>query len=167
MLMASGLETEPQSNVSTQEDDTLTPSNKSQADSLSGSTSGLERSESGLGLAGKLRRSSSSGQFNARSPVLSPWSEGQTGPTDSLMDQESWDTRMSETEAGTPASGQPNALVQSCSQNQISVVQSKICLTFQIWEKKKEYSSLNHRRQISTSASAGRFLSRVPVTAAC
>ncbi|XP_051233683.1 KICSTOR complex protein SZT2 isoform X3 [Dicentrarchus labrax] len=104
MLMESGLETEPQSNISTQEDDTLTPSNKSQADSLSGSTSGLERSESGLSLAGKLRRSSSSGHFNARSPVLSPWSEGQTGPADSLMDQESWDTRMSETEAGTPAS---------------------------------------------------------------
>ncbi|XP_076579453.1 SZT2 subunit of KICSTOR complex isoform X1 [Chaetodon auriga] len=99
MLMASGLETEPQSNVSTQEEDTLTPSNKSQADSLSGSTSGLERSESGLSLASKLRRSSSSGHFTARSPVLSPQSEGQTGPTDYLiMDQESWDSRVSETE---------------------------------------------------------------------
>ncbi|XP_037624889.1 KICSTOR complex protein SZT2 isoform X2 [Sebastes umbrosus] len=100
MLMASGLEIEPQSNVSTQEDDTLTPSNKSQADSLSGSTSGLERSESGLSLAGKLRRSSSSGHFTARSPLLSPRSEGQTGPADSLiLDQDSW-----ETETGTPGS---------------------------------------------------------------
>ncbi|XP_070816667.1 KICSTOR complex protein SZT2 isoform X3 [Chaetodon trifascialis] len=99
MLMASGLETEPQSNVSTQEEDTLTPSNKSQADSLSGSTSGLERSESGLSLASKLRRSSSSGHFTARSPVLSPQSEGQPGPTDYLiLDQDSWDSRVSETE---------------------------------------------------------------------
>uniref|UniRef100_A0A673A013 SZT2 subunit of KICSTOR complex n=1 Tax=Sphaeramia orbicularis TaxID=375764 RepID=A0A673A013_9TELE len=56
MLMASGLETEPQSNISTQEEDTLTASNKSQADSLSGSTSGLERSESGLSLTTKMRR---------------------------------------------------------------------------------------------------------------
>ncbi|XP_059197167.1 KICSTOR complex protein SZT2 isoform X2 [Centropristis striata] len=106
MLMASGLETEPQSNVSTQEDDTLTPSNKSQADSLSGSTSGLDRSESGLSLASKLRRSSSNGHFTARSPVLSPQSEGQTGgPADSLLlDQENWDSRASETETGTPGS---------------------------------------------------------------
>lgn len=105
MLMASGLE--PQSNVSTQEDDTLTPSNKSQADSLSGSTSGMERSESGLSLASKMRRSSSSGHFTARSPVLSPRSESQTGPVDSLnLDQDSLDSRMSETETGTPGSGQ-------------------------------------------------------------
>lgn len=110
MLMASGLETEPRSNVSTQEDDTLTPSNKSQADSLSGSTSGLERSESGLSLASKLRRSSSSGHFTARSPVLSPRSEGQAGPSDSLiLDQDSWDSRVSETEAGTPGSGRSDA----------------------------------------------------------
>ncbi|XP_041790475.1 KICSTOR complex protein SZT2 isoform X2 [Chelmon rostratus] len=103
MLMASGLETDPQSNVSTQEDDTLTPSNKSQPDSLSGSTSGLDRSESGLSLASKLRRSSSSGHFTTRSPVLSPRSEGQTGPADYLiLDQESWDSRVSETE--TPSS---------------------------------------------------------------
>ncbi len=128
MLMASGLETEPQSNVSTQEDDTLTPSNKSQADSLSGSTSGLERSESGFSLPSKLRRSSSSGHFTTRSPVLSPRSEGQTGPADSLMlDQDSWDSRVSETETGTgtPGSGQFNALVQSCS-NQTGVVQLKM-----------------------------------------
>lgn len=107
MLMASGLEAEPQSNVSTQEDDTLTPSNKSQADSLSGSTSGLERSESGHSLANKMRRSSSSGHFTARSPLLSPRAEGQTGPADSLTpDQDSWDSRVSETETGTPGSGQ-------------------------------------------------------------
>ncbi|TKS74186.1 KICSTOR complex protein SZT2 [Collichthys lucidus] len=103
MLMASGLE--PQSNVSTQEDDTLTPSNKSHADSLSGSTSGMERSESGLSLASKMRRSSSSGHFTAKSPVLSPRSESQTGPVDSLnLDQDSLDSRMSETETGTPGS---------------------------------------------------------------
>lgn len=114
MLMASGLETEPQSNVSTQEDDTLTPSNKSQADSLAGSTSGLERSESGLSLASKLRRSSSSGHFNARSPVLSPQSEVQTVLADSLvLDQDSWDNRVSETETGTSGSGQSNAFTQT------------------------------------------------------
>lgn len=102
MLMPSGLDADPQSNVSMQEDDTLTPSNKSQADSLSGSTSGLERSESGLSLAGKMRRSSSSGPLTVRSPALSPRSEG---PTDCLtLDQDSWDGRVSETETGTPGS---------------------------------------------------------------
>lgn len=105
--MASGLEAEPQSNVSTQEDDTLTPSNKSQANSLSGSTSGMERSESGLSLAGKLRRSSSSGHFPARSPVLPPQSEGHTGLAEPLPPhQAGWDKRGSETETGTSASGQ-------------------------------------------------------------
>ncbi|XP_029987667.1 KICSTOR complex protein SZT2 isoform X2 [Sphaeramia orbicularis] len=105
MLMASGLETEPQSNISTQEEDTLTASNKSQADSLSGSTSGLERSESGLSLTTKMRRSSSSGHFTARSPVFSPWSESQTAPTDPLnVDQDAWDGRVSETETGTSGS---------------------------------------------------------------
>lgn len=102
MLMTSGLETEPQTHISTQEDDTMTPSNKSQTDSLSGSTSGLDRSESSLSLARKLRRSSSSGHFTARSPVLSAPSEGQTGPADSL-DQDSWDSKVSETE--TPGLG--------------------------------------------------------------
>lgn len=106
MLMASGLETEPQSQVSMQEDDTLTPSNKSQADSLSGSTSGLERSESGVSLASKLRRSSSSGHFPTRSPVLSPSSEGYAVPTESLvLEQDSWGNRVSETETGTSGSG--------------------------------------------------------------
>lgn len=114
MLMASGLEAEPQSNVSTQEDDTLTPSNKSQADSLSGSTSGLERSESGHSLANKMRRSSSSGHFTAKSPLLSPRSEGQIGPADSLTpDQDSWDSRVSETETGTPGSGQCTVVIRS------------------------------------------------------
>lgn len=104
--MASGLEAE-QSNLSVQEDDTLTPSNKSQTTSLSGSTSGMERSESGLSLADKLRRSSSSGHFTARSPVLSPQSEGQTGLADPLgPDQDSWDHKVSETETGTSESGQ-------------------------------------------------------------
>ncbi|XP_068449279.1 KICSTOR complex protein SZT2 isoform X2 [Clinocottus analis] len=91
MLMALGMEANPRSNVSTQEDDTLTPSNKSQADSLSGSNSGLERSESGLGLADRLRRSSSSGHFSAISPTLSTRSEDQ-------------DSRVSETETGTQGS---------------------------------------------------------------
>ncbi|XP_026179162.1 KICSTOR complex protein SZT2 isoform X4 [Mastacembelus armatus] len=105
MLIASGLENEPRSNISMQEDDTLTPSNKSQADSLSGSTSGLERSESGLSLASRLQRSSSGGQVLTRSPVLSPPSESQIGPVDSLvLDQDSWDSRVSETETGTPGS---------------------------------------------------------------
>lgn len=122
MLMVSGLETEPQSNVNTQEDDTLTPSNKSQADSLSGSISGLERSESGLSMASKLRRSFSNGLFTARSPVLSPQSEGQTGAADSLvLDQQSWDSRVSETESGTPGSGRFNTLIQSCNQKQIGI----------------------------------------------
>lgn len=107
MLMASGLETAPQSNISTQEENTLTPSNKSQADSLSGSISGLERSESGLSHASKLRRSSCGGHFSARSPTLSPQSEGQMAPGDSLfVDQDSWDNRTTETEAGTSGSGQ-------------------------------------------------------------
>lgn len=89
------------------EDDTLTPSNKSQANSLSGSTSGMERSESGLSLTGKLRRSSSSGHFTARSPVLSPQSEGQMGLADPLvLHQGSWDKRVSQTETGTSEYGQ-------------------------------------------------------------
>ncbi|KAG7228911.1 hypothetical protein INR49_008689 [Caranx melampygus] len=102
MLMAAGLETEPHSNIGMQEDDTLTPSVKSQTDTLSGSTSGLERSESGHSLASKLPRSSSSGHFTSRSPVLSPQSECHTLPADSLiLDQDSWDSRLSETETGT------------------------------------------------------------------
>ncbi|XP_040895618.1 KICSTOR complex protein SZT2 [Toxotes jaculatrix] len=105
MLMATGLEAEPRCNISMQEDDTLTPSNKSQADTLSGSTSGLERSESSLSSAIKLQRSSSTGLCTVRSPVLSPQSEGQTWPVDSLiLDQGSWDSRVSETETGTPGS---------------------------------------------------------------
>ncbi|KAM3876225.1 KICSTOR complex protein SZT2 [Diretmus argenteus] len=103
MLMSSGLDMEPQSNISMQEDDTLTPSNKSHADSLSGSTSGLERSESGLSLASRLRRNSGSGPL--QSPVVSPRSEGHTGPADCpIQDQDSWDSRTSETEVMTPSS---------------------------------------------------------------
>nr|XP_043900372.1 KICSTOR complex protein SZT2 isoform X3 [Solea senegalensis] len=102
MLAATGLEMEPQSNISMQDDDTLTPSNKSQADTLSGSPSGPERSESGLSLAGKLQRNSSSGFSATRSPVLSPQSESQTWPPDSLLlDQNIW---TSETETATPLS---------------------------------------------------------------
>lgn len=114
MLMESGLETEPQSNVSMQEDDTLTPSNRSQADSLSGSTSGLERSESGLSLASKLQRSSSSGQFSTRSPALSPQPESYSMPAHSMvLDQDSWDNGVSETETRVHGSGQWNAVVQT------------------------------------------------------
>lgn len=114
MLMESGLEAEPRSNMSTQEDDTLTPSNKSQADSLSGSTSGLERSESGFSLASKLRRSSSSGHFTARSPMLSPPSEGHPGSVDSqILEQDSWDSRVSETETWIPGPGQSNNQIKN------------------------------------------------------
>ncbi|XP_010780650.1 protein SZT2, partial [Notothenia coriiceps] len=96
MLMASGLE--PQGSASMQGDDTLTPSNKSQADSLSGSTS-----ESGLSLPGRLPRSSSSGLFTSRSPVFSPGSEDQAVPPEALnLHQDSWDSRVSGT--GTPGS---------------------------------------------------------------
>lgn len=104
--MESGLEKEPQSNVSTQAEDTLTPSNKSQADSLSGSTSGLERSESDLSCASKLRRSSSSGHFTTRSPMLSPQPESYSMPAHSMvLDQDSWDNRVSETETRASGSG--------------------------------------------------------------
>ncbi|TNN77457.1 Protein SZT2 [Liparis tanakae] len=94
MLTALGMEAQPRSNVSTQEDDTLTPSNKSQADSLSGSNSGPEGSESGLGQADRPRMSSSNGHLTASSPSLSPRSE----------DQDSRDSRVSETETGTTGS---------------------------------------------------------------
>lgn len=100
MLMASGLE--PQSNNSTQEEDTLTASNKSQAPSLSGSTSGLERLESGLSLADNVRTSSSGGRIPTRSPVLSPRLEAQHGLADSVMQDQ--DSSVSET--GTLGSGQ-------------------------------------------------------------
>ncbi|XP_068600053.1 KICSTOR complex protein SZT2 [Brachionichthys hirsutus] len=94
MLMASGVETEARRNVGTQEDDTLTPSNRSQADSLSASPSGLERCESGLNLA----RSSSNGQVAARS-------EDQTQSGDSLsLDQVSWDITSAVRRSRTPCS---------------------------------------------------------------
>lgn len=101
MLMTTGLETEPQSNVSIQEEDTLTPSNKSQVDTLSGSTSGPERSE--CSLASKLQRN----HCPSRSPVVSPQSESHTWSADSLvLDQDSLDQRASETDTATPLSGQ-------------------------------------------------------------
>ncbi|XP_034386743.1 KICSTOR complex protein SZT2 isoform X2 [Cyclopterus lumpus] len=87
MLMASGMEAQPRSNVSTQDDDTLTPSNKSQTDSLSGSNSGPERSESGLGQVDRLRMSFSNGHFTPSSPR-----------------PEDQDSRVSETETGTTGS---------------------------------------------------------------
>lgn len=103
MLMPLGLEVE-QSNVSTQENDTLTPSNKSQTDSLSGSTSGMEKSESGLSVSSKLEKSSSSGHFPARSPVCS--SQGHWMPADPLvLDQDSLNIIVSEIGTGTSDSG--------------------------------------------------------------
>lgn len=119
MLMASDLETEPLSNLTMQEDDTLTFSNKSQADSPFGSTSGLERSDSSQSPTNKLRRSSSSLQFTARSPVLSPNFEDLTIPPDSLvLEQESWCNKVTEAVAGTSGSGQS-------SPNQFSIVRSR------------------------------------------
>lgn len=158
--MASGLEAE-QSNLSVQEDDTLTPSNKSQTTSLSGSTSGMERSESGFSLAGKLRRSSSSGHFTARSPVLSPQSEGQTGLADPLG-PDSWDHKVSETDTGTSESGQCVLFIDELS---LCLKKNFWILFFQMLGKERGCSSLNHRGQNSTSTSAGRFLSRAPLRA--
>lgn len=106
MLMASTLETEPRSTVSMQEDDTLTPSNKSQADSLSGSTSGPDKSESGYNLVSKLHRSFSCGNFSGKSSLLTSPSESHTGPIDLLhVESESLDSRLSERDTGTPSSG--------------------------------------------------------------
>ncbi|XP_041705364.2 KICSTOR complex protein SZT2-like isoform X2 [Coregonus clupeaformis] len=83
MLMSSGLETEPQDNGD--DDDTLTTSNKSQADSHSGSTNGL--SPGGGGPAGP------------RSPLLSP------GSGSSTVEQDNWESRPSEPENGTKGAG--------------------------------------------------------------
>ncbi|XP_061635945.1 KICSTOR complex protein SZT2 isoform X2 [Phyllopteryx taeniolatus] len=90
MLMTSGLEAEPLSHASTQEDDTLT-----QADSPSGSTGGPDRSESGLGLAFKMTGSSS-----GRSPLVSPPPDGHP---DALA-SDGWETSTPETQPGTPGS---------------------------------------------------------------
>ncbi|KAF7203797.1 KICSTOR complex protein SZT2 isoform X2 [Nothobranchius furzeri] len=99
MLMGSVDETEPQRTFSAQEDDTLTPSNKSQADSLSSSTSGLDRSESG-------HRTSSSGLFPIKSPPPSQASEIHTESVESLsLDPDSLVGRLSDKEFGTPSSG--------------------------------------------------------------
>ncbi|MED6245812.1 hypothetical protein ATANTOWER_008559, partial [Ataeniobius toweri] len=102
LLMASALGTEPRNTVSTQEDDTLTPSTRSQADSPSGFTSGPDRSESGYSVSSKLHRSSSCGNFSAKSSFLTPLSENHTGPVDFL--HVDLDSRLSETDAGTPGS---------------------------------------------------------------
>ncbi|XP_045562249.1 KICSTOR complex protein SZT2 isoform X4 [Salmo salar] len=81
MLMSSGLETEPQDNGD--DDDTLTTGNKSQADSHSGSTNGLHG-----GLSSGLR-----------SPMLSP------GSGSSTVEQDNWESRLSEPENGTKGAG--------------------------------------------------------------
>ncbi|XP_077389391.1 SZT2 subunit of KICSTOR complex isoform X4 [Festucalex cinctus] len=93
MLMTSGLEAEPSSHVSTQEDDTLTPRSKSLADSPSESTGGRE-----------VRRSSSGGCPNASSPVVSSPLEG-PGGTPEAPPIDCWDSRVSESQPGTPGSG--------------------------------------------------------------
>ncbi|XP_051929765.1 KICSTOR complex protein SZT2 isoform X2 [Hippocampus zosterae] len=106
MLMTSGLEAEPLSHVSTQDDDTLTPGKQSQADSPSGSAGGPGRSESNLGPAFEMRRSSSAGPLDSTSPVVSPSSEeplGPARPTDALP-SDGQDSSMSESQPGTPGS---------------------------------------------------------------
>ncbi|XP_061680638.1 KICSTOR complex protein SZT2 isoform X2 [Syngnathoides biaculeatus] len=83
-LMTSGLEAEPSSHASTQEDDTLT-----QADSPSGST----------GLASKATGSSGGG-----SPLVSPPpDDGPDGPPEAPA-ADGWESRMSEARPGTPGS---------------------------------------------------------------
>ncbi|KAM9478046.1 KICSTOR complex protein SZT2-like isoform 5-T5 [Salvelinus alpinus] len=92
MLMSSGLDTEPQGNG--EDDDTLIISNKSQADSHSVSTNGLDG-----GLTGELM-----------SPLLSPGGGGPVGPRSHLlspgsgsstMEHDNWESRPSEPENGT------------------------------------------------------------------
>lgn len=106
MLMTSGLEAEPLSHVSTQDDDTLTPGKQSQAESPSGSAGGP-----GLGPAFEMRRSSSGGPLDSTSPVVSPSLEeprGPARPTDALP-SDGWDSRMLESQPGTPGSCQSTA----------------------------------------------------------
>uniref|UniRef100_A0A4W5MMH2 Uncharacterized protein n=1 Tax=Hucho hucho TaxID=62062 RepID=A0A4W5MMH2_9TELE len=93
MLMSSGLDTEPQGKG--EDDDTLTISNKSQANSHSVSTNGLDG-----GLTGGLM-----------SPLLSPGSGGPVGPRlrlllppgsgSSTVEHDNWESRPSEPENGT------------------------------------------------------------------
>ncbi|XP_023809816.1 KICSTOR complex protein SZT2 isoform X3 [Oryzias latipes] len=88
---------DPRSNTSIQEDDTLTPSIRSQTESLSSSTGGLQGSESGLGPACKLRRRSGS-----RSPLMSPQWEGPASSMDPLsLDNDSMDCRPSDLDTRT------------------------------------------------------------------
>lgn len=92
---------DPRSNTSIQEDDTLTPSIRSQTESLSSSTGGLQGSESGLGPACKLRRRSGS-----RSPLMSPQWEGPASSMDPLsLDNDSMDCRPSDLDTRTFVSG--------------------------------------------------------------
>ncbi|KAM4548799.1 KICSTOR complex protein SZT2 isoform 3-T3 [Odontesthes bonariensis] len=105
MLMASTVESEPRTDVSSHEDNTLTPGNRSQTDSLSSSISAADRSETGLSPACKLCTSSSSGHFSAKSPLLSPLSEGHSESIDSLkLDQDSLDSGLLAEETGSPGS---------------------------------------------------------------
>ncbi|XP_035987532.1 KICSTOR complex protein SZT2 isoform X4 [Fundulus heteroclitus] len=102
LLMAPALETDPGGTVGMHEDDTLTPSCKSQADSLSGSTSGPDRSESGYSLVSKLHRSSSCGNLS-KSSLITPPSDSHT--LDLLhIDPESLESGLSGTDTGTPGS---------------------------------------------------------------
>ncbi|XP_029606535.1 KICSTOR complex protein SZT2 isoform X2 [Salmo trutta] len=96
MLMSSGLETEPQDNGD--DDDTLTTGNKSQADSQSGSTNGLYGGLSS-GLRSPMLSPGGAGPVGPRSPLLSP------GSGSSTVEQDNWESRLSEPENGTKGAG--------------------------------------------------------------
>lgn len=122
---------DPRSNTSIQEDDTLTPSIRSQTESLSSSTGGLQGSESGLGPAGKLRRRSDS-----RSPLMSPQWEGLASSMDPLsLDSDSLDCRPYELDTKAFVSGTSGFPgLDFCLSLQSSFV-------LQMWEEKKTASS--------------------------
>ncbi|KAM9530243.1 KICSTOR complex protein SZT2-like isoform 5-T5 [Salvelinus alpinus] len=96
MLMLSGLETEPQDNGD--DDDTLTSGNKSQVDSHSGSTNVLNGGLSS-GLRSPMLSPGGGGSVGPRSPLLSP------GSGSSTVEQDNWESRLSEPENGTKGAG--------------------------------------------------------------
>ncbi|KAL1022662.1 hypothetical protein UPYG_G00030640 [Umbra pygmaea] len=92
MLMSSGLETEGQVNM---EDDTLTTSNKSQADSHSGFSNGLDAGLTGDRLSPLPSPGDGGGSVIPRSPLQSPGSESST------LGQETWESLPFEPENGS------------------------------------------------------------------